>query len=56
MAQLKAAGVRVNYCCLNDPSTLKAMYSAGVQFPLVDDLEQMIGQAARLGIEPWKSK
>ena len=56
MARLKAAGVRVNYCCVNDPSALKAMYASGVQFPLVDDVEPMIREATRVGIEPWKSK
>ncbi len=52
MKRLKDAGVRVNYCCTNDPADLKKLYSAGVEFPLVDDVATMIRSAEGLGIKP----
>jgi glycerophosphoryl diester phosphodiesterase len=52
MRRLKEAGVRINYCCTNDPKELERLYDAGVEFPLVDDLATMIEAAKRLGIEP----
>jgi glycerophosphoryl diester phosphodiesterase len=52
MARLKDAGVRVNYCCTNDPRALVKLFDAGVEFPLVDDLGTMINKATSLGIEP----
>lgn len=51
---LKQAGVRINYCCTNDPDTLDPLFKAGVDFPLVDDAGNMMEAARRLGIEPWK--
>jgi len=54
MARLKKAGVRVNYCCTNDPAALKGLFDAGVQFPLVDDVAGMMKAARDFGIEPLK--
>ncbi|NLZ02562.1 MAG: hypothetical protein GXY25_18755, partial [Pirellulaceae bacterium] len=54
MAGLKAARVRINYCCTNDPESLEKLYAAGVEFALVDDLEKMMQKAAELGIRPLK--
>ena len=54
MAKLKAARVRINYCCTNDPAALEQFYAAGVDFPLVDDVAKMIRAAERLGIPPLK--
>ena len=52
MKRLRDAGVRVNYCCTNDPAELQGLYAAGVEFPLVDDVATMIRTAEDLGIEP----
>jgi glycerophosphoryl diester phosphodiesterase len=52
MARTKAAGVRVNYCCTNDPNMLKRLFDMGIEFPLVDDVETMVEAAKALGIEP----
>ena len=52
MAKLKEAGTRVNYCCTDDPESLASLYAAGVQFPLVDDVEAMMKAAQKLGIGP----
>ena len=52
MRRLDSAAVRVNYCCTNDPQSLKQLFDAGVQFPLVDDVATMMNHAAKLGIEP----
>lgn len=52
--RLKEAGVRINYCCTNDPGALEALFDAGIDFPLVDDVGPMIDAARRLGVEPWK--
>ena len=52
MARTKAAGVRVNYCCTNDPNMLKRLLDIGIEFPLVDDVKTMVEAAKSLGIEP----
>jgi glycerophosphoryl diester phosphodiesterase len=56
MARLKAAGVRINYFGfdLRHPDRLKRYFDAGVDFPLVDDVEKMMPGAEALGIERWK--
>jgi glycerophosphoryl diester phosphodiesterase len=54
MAKLKAARVRINYCCTNDPESLKKLRAAGVDFALVDNLGKMMDKAAELGIHPLK--
>ena len=50
--RLKDGGVKVNYCCTNDPTELKGLYAAGVEFPLVDDVATMMQAAEALGIKP----
>ncbi len=52
--RLKRAGVRINYCCTNNPDDLPALFDAGFDFLLVDDVGPMMDAARRLGIEPWK--
>lgn len=52
MARLKDAGVRINYCCTNDPAMLGPLFEEGVQFPMVDKLGAMMHEAQRLGIKP----
>ena len=56
MARLKKAGVRINYFGfdLRHPRRLKRYFDAGVDFPLVDDVEMMMPGAEALGIKRWK--
>ncbi len=51
---MRSAGVRINYYGTNEPNSLSALYKAGVDFALVDDVGPMMDAARRLGIEPWK--
>ncbi|MDB4331455.1 glycerophosphodiester phosphodiesterase family protein [bacterium] len=46
----------VNYCCTNSTDTLKDLFASGVQFPLVDDIHQMMKTAKTLGIEPLQPR
>lgn len=50
LRRARGAGLRVNFCCLRDPQDLEALFRAGVDFPLVDDLEPALDEARRLGI------
>jgi glycerophosphoryl diester phosphodiesterase len=52
--RLKEAGVRINYCCINEPGSLAALYAAGVDFVLTDEVERMVEAARQAGVEPWK--
>ncbi|WP_461052475.1 glycerophosphodiester phosphodiesterase [Spirosoma arcticum] len=52
MADLKKAQVRINYYYAKDPAELPALINAGVDFVLVNNLEQFIPEAKKLGIEP----
>ncbi len=56
MARLKKAGVRINYFGfdLRHPDRLKRYFDAGVEFPLVDDVEKMMPGAEALGIKRWQ--
>ena len=56
MKRLKDAGVRVNYFGTNDAQMLKKLFAAGVDFPLVDKVPEMIEVAKEVGIEPVKNK
>lgn len=47
---LRSAGVRINYCCANDASKTKELFAAGVEFPLVDKLKDLIRIADNEGI------
>lgn len=38
IATLRAADVRINFCCTNDPVEFARLRAAGVAFPLVDDV------------------
>lgn len=49
--QLRAAGVRINYCCANDAAKVGSLLEAGVEFPLVDKLNAMLQVADERGIE-----
>jgi X-Pro dipeptidyl-peptidase len=48
--QLRDAGVRINYCCANDAAKVKALFAAGIEFPLVDKLSELIKIADDEGI------
>lgn len=48
--QLSNAGVRINYCCAKDAPQVKALFAAGVEFPLVDKLSDLIKIADDEGI------
>lgn len=40
--QLNDANVKINYCCANEAEKVDALFKAGVQFPLVDKLADML--------------
>ncbi|MBA62888.1 MAG: hypothetical protein CMJ76_11040 [Planctomycetaceae bacterium] len=48
----KQNGLRINFCCTNDKQILETLFAAGVQFPLVDDLERMMKVAQSQDITP----
>ena len=50
MFQLKQAGVRVNYFGVESPEHFKALIEAGVDFLLIDDIEQYRDVAAKVKI------
>ena len=56
MKRLKDAGVRVNYFGTNDAETLRKLFAAGVDFPLVDKVPEMMAAAKEVGIEPVSSE
>ena len=45
IATLRDAGVRINFCCTNDPAEFRRLRAAGVAFPLVDDVHLMPKEA-----------
>ena len=52
--KLKQQNIRINYFGTNSAETLKMLFQAGVEFPLVDDLEPMMKIAQELGIQPLR--
>ena len=51
VALLREHQVRVNWCCTNDPAQLRKLFTAGVEFVLVDEVESMLEVAEEVGIE-----
>jgi X-Pro dipeptidyl-peptidase len=49
--QLRESGIRINYCCANEAEKVAALFAAGVEFPLVDKLNDMLKVADIQGIE-----
>ncbi len=49
--QLSKAGIRINYCCANKAEKVAALFDAGVEFPLVDKLSDMLKVADEKDIE-----
>lgn len=52
--QLKQNGVRINYFGTNSAEKVKQLFTAGVDFPLVDDVSGMMKIAKELGIKAVK--
>jgi glycerophosphoryl diester phosphodiesterase len=52
--RLKRHGVRINYCCTDDPAELRAAFAAGVEFPLVDHIQAAVEVAREAGVEPLR--
>ena len=51
---LKENNVRINYCCSNDSKKVAQLLGSGVEFPLVDRVEQMLEVADNNGIPRLK--
>jgi glycerophosphoryl diester phosphodiesterase len=49
--RLREHGVRINYCCANEAEKVHALFEAGVEFPLVDRVGEMLKVADRFDIE-----
>ena len=49
--RLRERGIRINYCCANEAERVRKLFDAGVEFPLVDRVCEMLKVADRLGIE-----
>ncbi len=49
-AKLKSSGIRINYCCTDNPEDLKKLFDYGVDFILVNEVAKMMKVADSLGI------
>jgi len=49
--RLREHGVRINYCCANEAEKVRKLFDAGVEFPLVDRVGEMLKVADKLEIE-----
>jgi glycerophosphoryl diester phosphodiesterase len=47
---LQERNVRINFCCANDTGTLPNLFKSGVEFVLVDNVEEMLAEAEKLDI------
>ena len=52
--RLRDHGIKVNYCCTNDPATLGRLFADGIEFPLVDWVGEMLKVADKHGIARLK--
>jgi glycerophosphoryl diester phosphodiesterase len=50
--ELAAHGVRRNYFPANDPAFFRRLLEAGVEFPLTDRLDTMLGVLDEIGVPP----
>ena len=50
--ELKENGIQINYYKADSPEEILELFEAGVDFPLVNDIVQMIDIPRKLGIEP----
>ena len=55
VADARAAGLRVNYVAAPDVGDVAALFDAGVDFVLVDDVPAGLAQAERIGIAPRRT-
>lgn len=53
MAALKKAGIRINFFGVRSPEHFRELVEAGVDFPLIDDMEAYRRVAAELGLGPF---
>ena len=51
---LNKNGIRINYYRADTSAILKKLFSEGIQFPLVNDVEPMLQAASEIGIKPVK--
>ena len=54
--RLKLSGVRSNFCCTDEAQQIRALFAAGVDFVLVDRLEQALDVARDVGIDPLRPR
>lgn len=47
---LRAARVRINYCCTNEPGEIRSLLQGGIHFPLVDDVAAGVAVCRELGL------
>jgi alkaline phosphatase D len=52
--RLREHGIRINFCCANGAAVVDALFKAGTEFPLVDQLAAMLKVADRNGIARLK--
>lgn len=52
--ELRRRKVRINFCCANEANLVTELFIAGVEFPLVDKVEDMLKAADQQGIERLK--
>lgn len=52
VARARRGGLRVNYCCEDDPTRISGLIALGVQFPMLDDAAGAMQAARMLDIPP----
>jgi glycerophosphoryl diester phosphodiesterase len=54
--ELKTHGIRINFFSADSPEELRALFGAGVEFPLVNRVGTLMAVARELGIQPVTPK
>lgn len=52
MRELKQNGLRVTYGFADSPESVRQLFERGVDFPLVNNLHELMPHAAQMGLEP----
>lgn len=52
VAQLKQHGLRISYCFGESPEEARKLFSLGVNFPLANNIHELMPHAAALGLKP----
>ena len=52
MSELKRHGMRVTYGFADSPESVRQLFARGVDFPLVNNLHELMPHAAAMGLEP----